>query len=232
MTESRGRGRGRGRGSIQSADTPERHTFSTITKSELEELYKCKYTRKEVSLVGRPPSGSSRALLLRLLGGDELKSKYVKEVYSALFSETLPTLPDDLPPLLGPLLEYISAVRSQGINPLSNGSGKLFVFRLLQLLPQVARWVRISTTNNPTTDWCGINTPQLSGVVDVAVVKGGVWGLVGEVKGGHESPFVQIVSAMQAIKKRDGDWPCGKSFLRCYILNTKVFYFPISRFYD
>ena len=52
-------------------------------------------------------------------------------------------------------------------------------------------------------------TPQLRGVVDVAVVND-VCLLVGEIKSGQVSPFTQILAGMQAMEKKYGTWPYGK----------------------
>ena len=85
---------------------------------------------------------------------------------------------------------------------LSNGGGKLLVFRLMGLLPIGPR-VRILTTNNPRYDWCGING-QLSGVVDIGVRINNTWLVIGEVKGGFSTPFTQIAAAMHAAS---AEWP-------------------------
>ena len=44
------------------------------------------------------------------------------------------------------------------------------------------------------------------------MVKKGAWLVVGEIKGGHASPFTQILAGMQAVEKRDGVWPYGEGF--------------------
>jgi hypothetical protein len=130
------------------------------------------------------------------------------------FSDVIPKVPEeDVPPRLKDLFTYVAATREEGLNIFGNGAGKSFAKDLQGLLP-IKRWVRTSTTPTPhQTDWCGVHTPQLRGVVDVAVVKGGAWLVVGEIKGGHASPFTQILPGMQGVAIWWGFW----YFWRCYI---------------
>ena len=59
---------------------------------------------------------------------------------------------------------------------LGNGAGKMFVSKMLDLLDlPVPMNMRVSTTSNPKYDWCGIDFPKITGVVDFAVVHNGVW---------------------------------------------------------
>ena len=62
------------------------------------------------------------------------------------------------------------------------------------------------------TDWCGVDTPQLCGFVDVAIFMDGVWLGIGKIKRGNTSSFIQAVAGMQAVAKRDGVWPYGEGF--------------------
>jgi hypothetical protein len=55
-------------------------------------------------------------------------------------------------------------------------------------------------------------TPQLRGVVDVAVVKDQICRVVGEIKSGQASPFTQILAGMQAMETKCGTWPYGERF--------------------
>jgi hypothetical protein len=64
--------------------------------------------------------------------------------------------------------------------------------------------VRTSTTNDPRSDWCGADGEKVS------VVSGGVWWLIGEIKGGEEMGVVQLLAAMSARRSIPGSWPFGK----------------------
>ena len=224
----RGRGRGQDRGRNLSGDSdlsaaggrasyPHRpgqgsrrlskHIFSTISREELENLYDCTYRQIPISMVNHTPTPSSRALCARLIesnpdgdGGALWKS--LCDIYAGFFSDGTPSLPPDLPPLLRPIFQCLEVNKADGINVLSNGGGKLLVFRLMGLLPIGPR-VRILTTNNPRYDWCGING-QLSGVVDIGVRINNTWLVIGEVKGGFSTPFTQIAAAMHAAS---AEWP-------------------------
>ena len=81
-----------------------------------------------------------------------------------------------------PLARFLTGTKRENVNVFSNGVGKLLTFHLLSLLPLEEVNVRIATTNDPRHDWCGENQQHISGVVDVAVVSGGKWLVVGEVK--------------------------------------------------
>jgi hypothetical protein len=149
------------------------------------------------------------------MGGDDQEQwEQMKRLYASLFSDVIPKVPEeDVPPRLKDLFTYVAATREEGLNIFGNGAGKSFAKDLQGLLP-IKRWVRTSTTPTPhQTDWCGVHTPQLRGVVDVAVVKGGAWLVVGEIKGGHASPFTQILPGMQGVAIWWGFW----YFWRCYI---------------
>ena len=142
----------------------------------------------------------------------KLKWKCIRELYGRLFSDAIPALPPNLPPRLAPLFHFLSAAKAEGINVFSNGAGKLFMIKLLELLP-IGPWVRAGTTRNPQTDWCGITCAHICGVVDVAIVKNGTWLVVGEVKGDHTTPTIQTLAAMQAAAECHGNWPCGEGYM-------------------
>ena len=57
--------------------------------------------------------------------------------------------------------------------------------------------VRVSTTSNPKYDWCGIDFPEITGVVDFAVVHNGVWRVVGEVKGDSSEGFILLAAMLR-----------------------------------
>ena len=44
----------------------------------------------------------------------------------------------------------------------------------------------------------------------MAAVSGGVWWLIGEIKGGDEMGVVQLLAAMSARRSIPGSWPFGK----------------------
>ena len=113
------------------------------------------------------------------------------------------------------MFRYLHFNKTCGINSFTNGAGKSLIFRLLQLLP-LGHKVRFAATNDPRDDWCGIDRPQIAGVVDVGIrsSSGGYWQVVGEVKVGFASPFVQIVAAMHtASEEGDEHWPYGEELL-------------------
>ena len=63
-------------------------------------------------------------------------------------------MPTGLPPPFQPLFEYMEGVRSvYNRDFMRNGAGKLLMYNSLS----VARigFVKISTTTDPRTDWCG-----------------------------------------------------------------------------
>ena len=74
------------------------------------------------------------------------------------------------------------------MNPFTKGAGNFFVYQLLNLTPHGPH-VRVETTSDPRHDWCGVNLPDISGVVDLAVVQGTTWKLVGEVKTDYSLAF-------------------------------------------
>ena len=95
------------------------------------------------------------------------------------------------------------------MNPFTNGAGKLFVYHLLNLTPHGPH-VRVRVArSDPRHDWCGVNLPDISGLVDLAVVQGTTWKLVGEVKSDYNPCFLQIVAAMHSVAVRQGSWPYG-----------------------
>lgn len=222
----RGRGRGRG-GSLPSPPTVQCSLWlSAVTMEELQAMFGVTYREvpkpRTIWPTATPELESAAAALRRLvMGGDDDPARWerMSSLYRALFSDAIPDVPQDVTPLLAPIFHFVAATRGGGINIFSNGAGKRLACKLLELLP-IGACVRIGTTGKPKTDWCGIETPELRGVVDVAVVKGGAWLLVGEIKGGNASPFTQILAAMQAVKTRDGIWPYGEGFGNfegCYI---------------
>ena len=125
------------------------------------------------------------ALRTKLMGGDDQEQwEQMKRLYASLFSDAIPKVPEeDVPPRLKDLFTYVAATREEGLNIFGNGAGKSFAKEILGLLP-IKRWVRTSTTPTSQIDCCG--------VVDVAVVKGGAWLVVGEIKGGLKEQSVEI----------------------------------------
>ena len=174
--------------------------LSCVTKRELEQLFDVTYNYSPKPWVG----GTGAESLAKVMGGDDQAQwEQMKRLYASLFSDAIPEVPDDVPPLLAPLFRYVAAARGEGVNIFGNGAGKAFASRLLGLLPSIGPWVRTATTSRPQTDWCGVQTPQLRGVVNVAVV---AWLVVGKIKA---SSFTQTLAGMQAVEKRDNIWPYG-----------------------
>ena len=102
-----------------------------------------------------PPTASFHPLQDKLMMYDDnsgdserpqkLKWKRIRELYS---SDVILVLPPNLPPKLAPLLHFLSAAKAEGVNVFSNGAGKMFMIKLLGLLP-IGPWVRAGTTRNP-----------------------------------------------------------------------------------
>ena len=199
---------------------PDTYHLSTITLQQLEALYGVTYEKVMVDH-RQLPTASFHSLRDNLMvydyhSGDserpqKLTWKCITELYSMLFSDVTPALPPNLPPRLAPLLHFLSAAKTEGVNVFSNGAGKLFMMKILELLP-IGPWVRAGTTRNSRTDWCGITGARLCGVVDVAIVRNGTWLVVGEVKGDYTTAVTQILAAMQAAAECHGDWPYGEVF--------------------
>ena len=164
------------------------------------------------------PTPSSISLRAKLMGTDDFDSGQwdkLGEIYMGFFMDGVPELPEELPTLLESVFRYLHFNKTCGINSLTNGAGKSPIFRLLHLLP-LGHKVRFATTNDPRHDWCGIDRPQIAGVVDVGKRSnsGGYWQVVGEVKVGLANPFVENVAAMHAASEEgDGHWPYGEELL-------------------
>ena len=135
--------------------------------------------------------------------------------FSALITRTpstAATLP--VPPIVEQLFATLEDIPST-INLFTNGAGKSFMANLL-LLPRgrgSQYHVRVSTTNNPHKDWCGLVCDELTGMADLLVCSGAQKLVVGEVKGPKDNAdgFFQCVGWMQIIKKKTNTWPLGKS---------------------
>jgi hypothetical protein len=174
-----------------------------VTKRELEEIYGVTYKYVPKQWSGGAADSAALALRTKVMGGDnpELWDQ-MKRLFAAMFTDTIPQLPENVPPRLDDLFTFVACSKRQGLNIFGNGAGKSFMTYLLTLLPTIKGYVRTSTTQTPQTDWCGVCTPQLRGVVDVAVVND-VCLLVGEIKSGQVSPFTQILAGMQAIWRKN-----------------------------
>ena len=157
-------------------------------------------------MVDVAPTASSLFLRAQLRGNaSEQGWKSVCNAYTALVSHT-PETRCVIPPLLQPLFRFLAGTKRENVNVFSNGAGKLLAFHLLSLLPLEEVNIRIATTNDPRHDWCGVNQQHISGVVDVAVVSGGKWLVVGEVKS-------EVLAAMQAVASKSNQSPYGKYIL-------------------
>ena len=111
------------------------------------------------------------------------------------------------PQPLQPMFTFMKCNKHR--NLFGNGAGKLFLFQLLSLTPR-GPYVRVGTTRNPSTDWCGVQVRRISGVVNLVVAWGGKWVIVGEVKGSGAGGFNQIIATMHAVASKQEKWPCGE----------------------
>ena len=64
-----------------------------------------------------------------------------------MFSDAIP---QNVPPLLAPIFEFVAATRSEGINTLGNRADKWFACTLLEPLP-IGRYIHIGATATPHT---------------------------------------------------------------------------------
>ena len=203
-TRGRGRGWRRGRGA----------RFSTVSRAELGRLYNSTYTDSTIPMVDKAPTTSALVLISQLRGKlTDRDWTEVSDAYTALFSTGLPDGHCEIPPLLRPIFKYLRVGKAGGVNVFSNGAGKLLMFHLFTLLPLDMASLRISTTSDPRHDWCGINLPNISGVVDAALVHDRKWLVVGEVKGDGSLCVTQVLAAMQAKAGKDQQYPYGKQIL-------------------
>ena len=184
--------------------------FSTIRRVELENLLNVSYMETAVPMVDRRSMQSSLRLRSQLKGttsNEEWERVCVR--YTSLLLGLPTTDQCTVPPLLQPLFRCLERSRLEGVNVFSNGAGKLLVYNLLSLLSLDVN-VRLATTSDSRHDWCCIRCPQisLSGVVDVALVDGGKWLMLGEVKSDNATGTTQLLAAMQAVAIRE-PWPYG-----------------------
>ena len=114
-----------------------------------------------------------------------------------------------VPPLLLPIFHYLAASKAEKVNMFSNGAGKVLMLHLLTLLLLKVN-IRVATTSDPHHDWCGINLPSISGVVDVTLFHGGRHHMLGEVKADSATGTTQVLGAMQAVATNTGEWPYRK----------------------
>lgn len=79
--------------------------------------------------------------------------------WTSLWSSDDVTLLEDMPKLLKPLALHMYSLWYTKEHPFKNGAGKttfVFIFSLAQYMDPNFLWsIRISTTINPLTDWCG-----------------------------------------------------------------------------
>ena len=142
--------------------------FSSIKKEELERLFNTKYSEVPISVVD---VGPTRALRSRLMGSlTEAEWSCVCRAYTGFFSHGQShMIRCTVPTSLQPLFTYLQENKRDNINHFGNGAGKLLMFRMLELLPEIKAKIRLATTPDPRHDWCGIDLPSISGVVDVGV---------------------------------------------------------------
>ena len=88
---------------------------------------------------------------------------------------------------------HFSLLGSEKVNMFSNGAGKVLMLHLLTLLLLKVN-IRVATTSDPRHDWCGINLPPISGVVDVTLFHGGRHHMLGEVKADSATGTTQVLA--------------------------------------
>ena len=166
---------------------------------------------KHVSFVD-PPWGSlqSVGLFSHIFQGSRAK---VMKAYTDFFFSTKKTIGiriQDVPAPLAPIFMLLQYCKVNEHKLLSNGAGKYFLSHLLSLGPYVDighDWmVKMSTTSDPRSDWCGVvslENPRISGVVDVLVeTMNGTKLVVGEVKsaaGGDGEP--QLIAELRMFQQ-------------------------------
>ena len=98
--------------------------------------------------------------------GDDTDS--LQQLYTSLF-EYLPktSLPSTIPAFLRPVLTHIVFCHNNNEHLFHNGAGKLWLCRLFDIRHHVdigTDWgVKVSTTTNSVSDWCGIRGRNISG---------------------------------------------------------------------
>ena len=195
----RGRGRPAGRGRGSRGRSSPRYTFSTVRMQQLERIFEVSYTTPTIPMVQRAPTPSSLRLRSKLKGhSSDEEWERVCERYTALFSIGEPEPECVVPPLLLPIFHYLAASKAEKVNMFSNGAGKVLMLHLLTLLLLKVN-IRVATTSDPRHDWCGINLPPISGVVDVTLFHGGRHHMLGEVKADSATGTTQVLAAMQAV---------------------------------
>ena len=166
--------------------------FSKMKERQLEAIYHANFHNIYLPTVDHALTTSSISLRNYITeGGSEDVWRELCTTYTSFFNDaesstepsTEPSVP--VPLLLRPLIRHHRTTRKEHINFLSNGAGKSFVSAMFSIL-DIEMNVRTSTTNDPRSDWCGVDVEKVSGVVDVAVVSEGVWWLIGEIKGCEE----------------------------------------------
>ena len=101
--------------------------------------------------------------------GDDTDS--LQQLYTSLFDsgEDLPktSLPSTIPAFLQPVLTHMVFCHNNNEHLFHNGAGKLWLCRLFDIRHHVdigTDWgVKVSTTTNSVSDWCGIRGRNISG---------------------------------------------------------------------
>jgi hypothetical protein len=128
--------------------------LSSVTKQQLEDIYAVTY--KYIPKQRRRGAGTnSAALALRtkLMGGDNPELwEQMKWLFASLFMDTIPNVPENVPPLLYHLFSFVACSRREGLNIFGNGAGKSFVKELFSLRlpsPYISLCANIDDTNTP-----------------------------------------------------------------------------------
>ena len=161
-------------------------------------LYQCTYREYYVERNDRSSTATYSVLQKHLMTSmTEAEWEKVCPAFAKFFGRGNPhTHCPTTPQPLQPMFTFMKCNKHR--NLFGNGTGKLFLFQLLSLTP-LGPYVRVGTTRNPSTDWCGVQVRRISGVVDLVVASEGKWVIVGEVKGSGAGSFNQIIATMHAV---------------------------------
>ena len=151
--------------------------LSKMKVRQLDTIYPTNFHRTYLPIVDYAPTTSSISLRNYITeGASEDVWRELCTTYTSFFndseSSTEPSVP--VPLLLRPLFRHLRTTRKEHINLLSNGAGKSSVAAMFSIL-DIEMNVRTSTTNNPRSDWCGVDGEKVSGVGRCG---GSEWGCV------------------------------------------------------
>ena len=148
----------------------------------------------------------------------------IAKAYDDLFMKrSSMRVPEEIPPSLSYLFYLMVVCNNTDHSLLSNGAGKVFLAELLRLsaLFGVAWFPKLSTTNSPLSDWCGIphlvgDPHHVFGVADLMLVTlEGEQLLLAEVKSEARAPRgtgeFQLLAELRTLQRtRPVFWTAGK----------------------